>query len=311
MTERLLSLDDLTNDIVISHVEDDSVINALATDGDLLYSVSSTGVLGTWSMGTLRELHAVRIGTESLLCLALDQEYVFIGSSYSTAAIAVWRKDDFSPVISFRDDLSSVLAISDNGREVLAARSGGSVDFYSKSEWAKVVSLPSQQNIATALAVDDEYIYVGGIDDFVTVFKRQDFSHVVNLEGHDADIFCLFSDGDYLLSGSGEVWWGGPGSPRPPSFESAVRIWKKGTWECVRVLEGHEDNVNGIAADDERIYSISDDGTLRSYLKSDWTQTVLPLSSRPLKSVISNNEYLYTCDGAGRIMKVAKSVFKD
>lgn len=311
MTNRSLSLKDIQDDILISPIEDEGVINALATDGEQLYSVNSNGLLTTWSLETLRQLRTLKASKEILLSIALNHEYIFVGSSSSEGSLGVWRKDDLSPVISIKDEFSSILALATNGTEVIAARSSGSLDFYALNDWMKVASFATQHDIATTLTIDDDYIYAGGINDFVTVFRTHSYSHVTNLEGHDADIFSLCSDGEYLLSGSGEVWWGGPGSPRPPSFESAIRIWKKGTWECVRVLEGHTDNVNTISADDKRIYSISDDGTLRSYAKDGWTQTILYLNDRPLKSMISSDDHLYVCDGRGRLMRIGKSIFED
>ncbi len=311
MTNRAFALKDIQDDVLISPVKDKSMINALATDGNLLYSVSSNGSLATWSMETLRRLGALKASKEILLSIALDSEYIFVGSSSSEGSLGVWRKDDFSPVVSIKDEFSSILGLSVTETEVVAARSSGSLDFYALNDWTKVASLDTQQDIATTLTIDDEYIFVGGINDFVTVFKARSYSHVTNLEAHFADIFSLCSDGEHLLSGSGEVWWGGPGSPRPPSFESAIRVWKKGTWECVKVLEGHSDNVNAISADDKRIYSISDDGTLRAYAKWDWMQTIIPLSDRPLKSMISFDDYLYVCDGRGRMMRITKSVFEN
>ncbi len=311
MTNRSLMLKDIQDDILFSPIEDESVINALATDGNLLYSVSSNGMLATWSLETLRQLQSLKVSKEIPLSIALNTTYIFVGSSSSEGSLGVWRKDDLSPVISIKDEFSSILGLAITEEEVLAARSSGLLDFYVLNDWMKTASLATKQAIATTLTVDDEYIFVGGIDDFVTVFKKESYSHVTNLEGHYADIFSLCSDEEYILSGSGEVWWGGPGSPRPPSFESAIRVWKKGTWECVKILEGHTDNVNALSADDRRIYSISDDGTLRSYEKGDWAQTVIPLSDRPLKSMVAFDDHLYVCDGRGRMMRITKSVFED
>jgi hypothetical protein len=163
--------------------------------------------------------------------------------------------------------------------------------------------------IATTTTVDDQHIYVGGVDDFVTVLDRTTYGQVAKLEGHESDIFSLYVDGDYLYSGSGEVWWGGPGSPRPPSFESAIRVWDKGTWECRHLLEGHSDNVNVIVGDSNRIYTVSDDGTLRSFSKSDWSTVVLRVSTRPLKTLLSYDGFLYISNPEGRIIKLPKMHF--
>ncbi|MDF1538471.1 MAG: hypothetical protein P1Q69_06175 [Candidatus Thorarchaeota archaeon] len=191
-----------------------------------------------------------------------------------------------------------------------AGRSNGFLDMWNRFDWEKVVSIPSKHNIVLSVVVDSEYLYAGGIDDFVSVFKLSDFSHVINLEGHNADVFSFAIDDDYVYSGSGEVWWGGPGSPRPPSFESSVRVWKKKTWESVKTLDGHTDNVNAIAVDETRVYSSSDDGTVRVYDKTDWTQWVLDLQSGPLKTLVIDDEHIYVAGNDCLIRKVPKSLFQ-
>jgi WD40 repeat protein len=40
-------------------------------------------------------------------------------------------------------------------------------------------------------------------------------------------------------------------------------------------LKGHNDNVNALAVDDLYVYSVSDDGTLRVYSKSDWHEVAI------------------------------------
>jgi len=311
MDVRQIALQDLLQEILVSSIAQEGFINAMATDGQLLFSVDFAGRLMIWSMDTLEHLRTTTIGTEGLLSIILDDDYVYIGSSYIDGHVSVWRKEDLSPVIALKDGQGSVLSLCDTGTEVVAARSSGTIDFFSKSDWMKIASLDSQHQLATVLSVDDDFIYVGGINDYVTVFKLSNHSPVTRLEGHDADIFSICIDGDYLLSGSGEIGWGGPGSPRPPSFESAIRMWKRGTWEFVRLLEGHTDNINSIATDEHNIYSISDDGTLCSYSKTDWSQTKLTISKRPLKSMVLHDRYLYICNNEGHILRIPTNIFND
>jgi len=309
MVDKELTLDSIKDEVVFSSAELDFAPDALATDGEVLYSIGPDGFLTTWSLDTLRLLRTYKLSSEGLLSIVLDYDHLYLGSTYSVSALSVWRRNDLSPVISIKDEQGSILSLFDAGNEIVAARSSGTLDFFSKSDWMKVMSLDSQHAIATTTTMDDHFIYVGGIDDFVTVFNRSTYGHVTKLEGHYADIFSLYADTDYLYSGSGEVWWGGPGSPRPPSFESAIRIWDKGTWECIALLEGHTDNVNVITGDEHYIYSVSDDGSLRSYSKSDWSQTVLIASRRAVKTLLLYEDHLYISDADGKIMKIRKDHF--
>ena len=105
------------------------------------------------------------------------------------------------------------------------------------------------------------------------------------------------------------MWWGGPGSPRPPSFESAIRVWKKDSWECTMLLEGHNDNVNAIAVDTEAVYSVSDDGTIRVYQKNDWSSTWANLETGPLKALVLDKSHIYLGGTTGNIWRIPKYLF--
>ncbi|GAH37287.1 unnamed protein product, partial [marine sediment metagenome] len=112
----------------------------------------------------------------------------------------------------------------------------------------------------------------------------------------------------HLYSGSGELWWGGPGSPRPPEFESAVRVWDKKDWSCVTVLKGHTDNVNSIAVDNKYVYSISDDATLRIFSKIDWTETLcLKLDVMRIDAMTTDENSIYIGCSDGSVRQFSKA----
>ena len=74
----------------------------------------------------------------------------------------------------------------------------------------------------------------------------------------------------------------------------------------MNVLEGHTDNINAIVADTQHLFSVSDDGTLRSYAKDDFTQVALKVDARPISSILSHDEYLFISNAEGAILKIPK-----
>ncbi len=305
-----LSLEDIKSELILSEAIHTYGINAIAFDGAYLYSAGSDGQLMLWYPETLRHHSTIAVTESNLLSITSDMDYVYAGSSLDDNSIHVWMKNGMTPTITLKDEYSSILSLTTTEKEIVAGRSNGYLDLWNRFDWEKVVSMPSKHNIVLSVIVDSNYLYAGGIDDFVSVFNLSDFGHVVNLEGHDADVLSLAIDNDFVYSGSGEVWWGGPGSPRPPSFESSVRIWKKNTWECLETLDGHTDNVNALAVDDNRVYSASDDGTVRVYDKADWTQWVLDLENGPLKTLVIDDEYIYLAGNACMLWKIPKALFR-
>ncbi|MFW9847689.1 MAG: hypothetical protein ACFFF4_01025 [Candidatus Thorarchaeota archaeon] len=306
-----LSLEEVRRESSQSSVNHEYAVNALAIDENRLYSVGQDGKLMLWFQETLRNQAIHSVTNTGLAGLTVDENYVYAGSVSDDHSLRVLTKHVMTNVITLHDEYSSFLSLTTTPNEIVAGRSNGNLDLWNKFDWAKVVSIPSKHHIVLSVAVDDSFLYAGGIDDFVSIFDLRSFGHISNLEGHEADVFSIAIDSDNVYSGSGEVWWGGPGSPRPPTFESAIRVWNKDSWECIAILEGHTDNVNAIAIDDDSIFSVSDDGTLRRYSKNDWTSSFVDLQSGPLNAIVLDQSNIYLGGNAGNIWKIPKSLFRD
>ncbi len=304
-----LPLEEVKAESLQSAMKHENTLNSLAIDDERLYSVSSDGNLMLWHLETLRHQKTIPVCESGLESITLDENYVYVGSVADDVSLRVWMRQGMTSIITLNDEYSTFLSLTTTPNEIVAGRSNGFLDLWNKFDWSKVASIPSKHNIVLSVVVDDRFLYAGGIDDFVSIFRLDTFEHVVNLEGHDADIFSLAVDSDYVYSGSGEVWWGGPGSPRPPSFESAVRIWNKDTWECVITLEGHADNVNTLAVDDDAVFSVSDDGTLRVYKKTDWSQITVDFESGPIKALVLDKSHIYLGGNMGEIWRIPKKLF--
>lgn len=293
MSSPLLTSESVEDELLRSDTRHHCTINAMSIDNGYLYTAMSDGMLMAWDLETLQPLQWVRIGKESLLSVAVDSHYVYVGGSYIEDILTVLHREDITHLTSIRCGHGSIMAIVGSGSNILTVSSDGTIDIWRKAEWMRTGSMVSQHEIALCLHVNGHNIFAGGIDDFVSIFDVDTHSHIKNLYGHNADIFSIWSDKRHLYTGSGEVWWGGPGSPRPSSFETAIRIWERSSWNCVMVLEGHRDNINAICGDGSHIYSVSDDGSVRAYRKKDWMQTGLTLGMHPIKALVQNKEYLY------------------
>ncbi|MHA2425255.1 MAG: WD40 repeat domain-containing protein [Candidatus Thorarchaeota archaeon] len=305
-----LSLEEVKSESIQSSVKHQGTINAFAIDDNRLYSVGSNGNLMLWIQETLRHQDTIPVINTGLESITVDENYLYVGSISDDNSIRVWMKNGMTQVITLKDEYSSFLSLTTTPNEIVAGRSNGFLELWNKFDWIKIVSIPSKHHIVLSVAVDDRFLYAGGIDDYVSIFRLDTFEHVTNLEGHEADVFSVAVDYEYVYSGSGEVWWGGPGSPRPPSFESAIRVWNKDSWECVMKLEGHIDNVNAIALDDDAIYSISDDGSLRVSLKTDWSSKFVDLEIGPLKTLVLDHSHIYLGGNTGEIWRIPKELFK-
>ena len=274
-----------------------------------LYSSDDSGLITAWEKPDLDTFKQVPSHSSTyLLSLFADNHYLYGGTIWKDCNIKVYDKLNLDLKQTLEGPLGSVFVFASDDNYLFSGSGDSRVIIWNKKDWSEDGFVSGQRHFILSLAVDEEYLFAGGIDDCTNVFARDDLSQVTSLEGHDSNVLSLASDDRYLYSGSGELWWGGPGSPRPPEFESAVRVWDKRDWSCVAVLQGHTDNVNAIATDNRFVYSISDDATLRVFSKTEWIETLcLKLDVMRIDAMTTDEDSVYIGCSDGSIRQLSKS----
>lgn len=249
-----------------------TTITAITVDDNNLYASDSDGGLSVWRKPALDSPHVIPGQTATqIVSLLSDGQYLYSGSISGDPVIRVYDLDlDLIEVL--KGHVGTIFGIVSDDNHLVTGSGDTSVRIWDKKDWKHIGTIPAQTHFVLAITLDQDYIYAGGIDNCTNIFFREDLQKRTSLYGHDSNILTLATDEQYLYSGSGELWWGGPGSPRPSVFESAVRVWDKKDWNCIQVLKDHSDNVNALGVDKSYIYSASDDGTVRVYSKSDWSE---------------------------------------
>jgi hypothetical protein len=204
---------------------------------------------------------------------------------------------------------NSILDMSVKSGTLVCASVDGSISIIEVPNWYEPQILETDQKILQAVEIDKHHIYAGGIGNKVSIFRIDNHDLITELIGHDANIFSLLVHDKFVYSGSGEIWWGGPGSPRPSVFESAVRVCDKSNWERVSILDGHKDNVNDIRIDEGNVYSVSDDGTVRIYSKEDWSQKIVIEVDQRINAITTDTDSIYIACGDASIIQIDKRSF--
>ncbi len=280
----------------------------MAIDSKNLYAADSDCGLTVWNNPSFDFPKRIPGQTSTqILSLHSDGKYVYSGSDSGDPVIRIYNPDlDLVEVL--KGHVGSVFSIDSDSEFLFSGSGDATVKIWMKEEWTNTGSIKAQTHFVLSLAIDEKYIYAGGIDNCTNVFLRDTFRRVTSLYGHEATVFSLAVDSDNVYSGSGELWWGGPGSPRPPIFETAIRVWDRKDWACKQVLKGHRDNVNALGVDESHVYSVSDDGTLRVYSKSDWSE-VITLNSGVgrITDLVLDESHVYFGCADGNIRLFSKS----
>ncbi|MGY5864584.1 MAG: hypothetical protein RTV41_08260 [Candidatus Thorarchaeota archaeon] len=292
------------------HSEKPNSITALTNDSQNLYVANDKGIITVLEKPGLVDSQSHQCHSKTYLTSLLnDDDFLYGGSIWTDCTVGIYDKKTLDVIEILEGPSGTIFCLVSDDSTLLSGAGDSRVDIWRKADWSHIGTVSGQQHFILSLVIDSDYIFAGGIDDCTNVFSRETLDQVVSLEGHNSNILSLAVDDDYLYSGSGELWWGGPGSPRPSKFESSVRVWQKKDWSCVSVLEDHTDNVNAISLDSEYIYSISDDATLRIYSKNDWTEILcvqVPALRIDALTIDETTVYLGCSDGSIRHLLKSK-----
>lgn len=286
------------------------IVTALAVDNENLYASDSDGGITVWDKSHLDSPRFIPGQTSTqIVSLFSDGLNLFSGSIAGDPVIRIYNQDlDLIEVL--KGHVGTVFDITADNQHLVTGSGDTTVRIWNKEYWASIKSIVAQTHFVLSIALDEKYIYAGGIDNCTNVFARSDFRRVASLHGHEATILSLCVDEKYVYSGSGELWWGGPGSPRPPTFESAVRVWDKKDWNCIQTLKGHDDNVNALGVDKSYVYSASDDGTVRVYSKSDWTElATIESGVGRIINLVHDDDHIYFGCQDGNVRYLPKADF--
>ena len=286
-----------------------SSLTALANDDLHLLSADDSGTITVWKKPELDLLKQVQSQSSTYLnSLFADNQHVYGGTIWNDCTIKVYDKLNLELKQTLEGPLGTVFTFASDEDYLFSGSGDSRVIIWNKNDWSEAGFVSGQRHFILSLAIDEKYIFAGGIDDCTNVFARDDLSQVTSLEGHNSNILSLACDDKYLYSGSGELWWGGPGSPRPSKFESAVRVWDKKDWSCLTVLQVHTDNVNAIATDHSYVYSISDDASLRIYSKKDWSEVLcLEVDVIRIDAMTTDENYIYIGCSDGSVRQFSKA----
>ncbi len=287
-------------------------VTAITVDDKNLYASDSDGGITVWDKSSFDSPKVIPGQTSTqIISLFSDGQNLYSGSISGDPEVRVYNPDlDLIEVL--KGHVGTVFDIAADSHHLVTGSGDATVKIWKKNDWTNIGSITAQTHFVLAVGLDEKYIYAGGIDNCINIFSRGDFRRITSLYGHGANIFSLTVDEKYVYSGSGEIWWGGPGSPRPPEFESAVRVWDKKDWNCVQVLKGHSDNVNALGVDNSYVYSASDDGTVRVYSKSDWSEVVTVDSGvGRIIDLTHDDDYVYFGCADGNIRYFRKTDLND
>jgi serine/threonine protein kinase len=181
----------------------------------------------------------------------------------------VWNIDNPWPVLRLGDhnNVVNAVAFSADGQRILSADWHGVVNTYDGDSGERLAVFQQKEcrgHHAAQFSADARYILFGGTDSVLRLCDTATGEVVWRLSDGNEILatMAISPDGRYVLSGGGGIWYS---ANYQPGSDFVIRLWDTSTGSVVGRLEGHTNQVRGLAfsPDATRALSTAMDGTLR------------------------------------------------
>ncbi|KAK2079450.1 hypothetical protein QBZ16_003142 [Prototheca wickerhamii] len=258
----------------------EEIVWALLALGDVLYSASNDGTIRVWDVAAPACLAVLRAHSQPVLCLAASDDGARVYSGSYDRSILVWdaravlEAAEPAPALRLQGHRDAVRALVAFGADALVSASyDHEVRVWSARDGACLAVLRQHTAPVRVLALREP----GAADQRTPRSCVRTPTPVFFSASYDATIAawaCGGSEGaDWSASGArGEARLSHAPSTSPTDSDSCASLGDahlgskskaSQRWRCVGVLSGHERAIRALAASDGRLFSGSDDATVR------------------------------------------------
>ncbi len=200
-----------------------------------------------------------------------------------------------------------------------------SIQIWNKHTIKRENTLENFDDLILSLFVDKDFIYSGTRDNLVKVWSK-DHKHVITISNHKDAVRSIIADEKFLYTGSDDgtirVWnkykWDQVGIIRKDfdflldmimddkyiyiAADSDIFILDRKSFQIVRTLKEHKDDVEVLAIDDKYLYSYSDDTTVKIWDKNEFTlQATIETGGTYANGLTVDDEHIYTTGNNNQI----------
>jgi len=213
---------------------------------------------------------------EKVWTLAVSPNGKYLASGGKDNDITLWNvKTGSKRIFTGHEDDIRELAFSSDGK-LASASYDGTVrlwDIATGEELHKLVG-HTDKVYTVAFSQDNKWLASGSKDTTVRLWEVDSGKPKYSLIGHKKGVFGIsFSaDGRYVVSASDDM---------------TLRMWDVQSGVTMRVLQGHTAGVNGVVISAGKIFSVSDDATVRRWNTTLPYQQAINFAKTPLATAIA------------------------
>lgn len=246
-------------------------VNSVAFSRDGLYIVSGSSdrTLKLWSVKTgegfrIFERHAGEVNTVTFS--PADERVILSGSSDNTIRLWDIATGMCLRVFKGHDEPVRCVAFSPDGHHVISC-AGSVLQLWDVATGECMQTFKGHTHVVNSVAFspDGHYVVSGSHDMTLRLWNIASGKYLRTFKGHAhvVNSVAFSPDGRFVLSGSSDktlrLW------DNMLSREDILRSWNYSTGRCLRIFEGHTNDVNAVAFNPDgcSVLSGSNDNTLR------------------------------------------------
>jgi WD40 repeat protein len=229
-----------------------------------------------WSLSTGKQIQPEWQTPDKVWTLAVSPDGNYLASGGKDNDITLWDvKTGSKRIFTGHEDDIKGLAFSSNGK-LASASYDGTVRLWDIATGEALHKLIGHTDkvYTVAFSHDDKWLASGSKDTTVRLWEVNSGKPKHSLLGHKKGVFgvSFSADGRYVVSASDDL---------------TLRMWDTESGVTMRVLQGHTAGVNGVVISAGKIFSVSDDATVRRWNTILPYQQAIDFAKKPLATAIA------------------------
>ncbi|TPX57523.1 hypothetical protein PhCBS80983_g03772 [Powellomyces hirtus] len=188
----------------------------------------------------------------TISAVKFDRKWVVTGGIDAT--LKIWDAATGTCVRTLVGHLGEIVAVQHSNETIVSGSEDTSIRIWEMETGECQQILEGHSGAVCSLHFDDEVVISGSADSYIKIWTRtrghptstqpqvpqEHLPPPRTLAGHTGPVFCLQVSSEYICSGS---------------EDAKIKLWSRGTGDCVRTLEGHTAAVICLQFDDVKVVS--------------------------------------------------------
>ncbi len=230
-----------------------------------LFSGGGDETIRIWNTETYELVATLRGHTNGVNCLCAQAHDNKLYSGSVDSTIRIWNTEaPYEEIATLRGNAHPVRCLTLHENKLFSGGAyDGSIRIWNTETYEEIATLRGHTGCVHCLCAQahENKLFSGSDDKTIRIWNIDTYEEIAILRGHIGDVDCLCAQAhkNKLYSGSK----GGVANHGNKLRDNIIRIWDTETYEEIATLEGHTEGVSCIAIHNNKLYSGSEDNTIR------------------------------------------------